>query len=299
MDQILIKDLLVRTVIGISAAERSHLSDVLLNLVLFANTTKAGHTDDLQDCINYSEVATIVQSYAQRAETKTVEALAEGIAQKCLGVDGVIGVKVRVEKPNVVRFTKLVGVEIERFSRDRIPLSSLPALRSFDSQTPPADDLAIRPVWKIRRAVIEDIPILVKLRVALFESMGFTDPVELINFGENSTRYFCQLMQKGEYTAWVAESGETIISTGGFVIHQNLPTITNPTGQDAHILSMYTIQAWRRQGIGRSILSTIIDYCRNQNISLLSLKATDNGRGLYTSLGFRPIDTAMGTKIDL
>ena len=44
----------------------------------------------------------------------TVEALAADLAQLCLEVPRVEKVRVRVEKPGAVRFSRSVGVEIER-----------------------------------------------------------------------------------------------------------------------------------------------------------------------------------------
>jgi dihydroneopterin aldolase len=48
------------------------------------------------------------------AQRYTVEALAADIAGLCLKEKGVESVRVRVEKPGAVRFSRSVGVEIER-----------------------------------------------------------------------------------------------------------------------------------------------------------------------------------------
>jgi D-erythro-7,8-dihydroneopterin triphosphate epimerase len=53
MDQILIKDLLVRTVIGIDEHERSRSSDVLVNLAISTDFSQAGRSDDINDSINW------------------------------------------------------------------------------------------------------------------------------------------------------------------------------------------------------------------------------------------------------
>ena len=97
MDQILIKDLLVRTVIGVEEHERSHLSDVLINLVIFTDFSRAGQSDDIDDCVNYATLTHQVQALVEGAARYTVEALAEDVARFCLDIPGVNGVKVRVE----------------------------------------------------------------------------------------------------------------------------------------------------------------------------------------------------------
>jgi len=115
MDKIIIKDLLVRGIIGISERERAQRQDILVNITLFGDITTAGKSDDINDCINYRTVAKKTIAYIERSARYTVEALASDIARFCLEEPGVQGVQVRVEKPGAVRFAQSVGVEIERY----------------------------------------------------------------------------------------------------------------------------------------------------------------------------------------
>jgi len=120
MDKIIIKDLLVRGIIGVHDWEREELQDILINLVLFGDISKAGETDDIKDSINYQIVAEKVRSHAENAKCFIVEALVTDIAKLCLRNEAVKKVRVRIEKPGAVPFTKSVGVEIERI-RDDFP----------------------------------------------------------------------------------------------------------------------------------------------------------------------------------
>lgn len=114
MDQVIIKDLLVRGVIGVNDWEREKPQEILINIVLFADLSKAGKSDNIDDSINYRTVSKKIQEHAETAERLTVEALATDLAEICLAEPGVIKARVRVEKPGAVRFAKSVGVEIER-----------------------------------------------------------------------------------------------------------------------------------------------------------------------------------------
>jgi FolB domain-containing protein len=114
MDQIILKDLVARGIIGINDWEREKKQEILINLVLFTNTRKAGISDDLADCIDYRIIARKALAHAESAGRFTVEALAADLAQICLEVPGVEKVRVRVEKPRAIRFSQSVGVEIER-----------------------------------------------------------------------------------------------------------------------------------------------------------------------------------------
>lgn len=114
MDQIIIKDLLARGIVGVHEWEREKPQDILINIILFADLRRAGQTDEMTDTVSYSTIAKRVQTHAESAARLTVEALAEDIAQICLEDSRVQRVRVRVEKPGAVRFTRAVGVEIER-----------------------------------------------------------------------------------------------------------------------------------------------------------------------------------------
>lgn len=114
MDKVFIKDLMVRGVIGISDKERSQPQDIVINAELFTDISKGSLTDDINNCVNYRTVAKAIIKHIQEVSRYTVEALADDIAKICLATENVTKVKVRVEKPGAVRFSKSVGVEIVR-----------------------------------------------------------------------------------------------------------------------------------------------------------------------------------------
>ena len=117
MDKVIIKNLLVRGIIGVNDWERKRPQDILINITLFTDTRLAAETDDINDCVNYSTVSKKLQAHAESAERLTAESLANDLAKICLEDQNVQKVVVRVEKPGAVRFAESVGVEIER-SRD-------------------------------------------------------------------------------------------------------------------------------------------------------------------------------------
>lgn len=118
MDKLIIKDLLVRGIIGVNDWERTTPQDILINIELRADLKPAGLSDNLDDSVNYRTVAKQVIAHAESAGRLTVEALAEDIAQICLRQPGVQGARVRVEKPGALRFAASVGAEIERSAGD-------------------------------------------------------------------------------------------------------------------------------------------------------------------------------------
>jgi FolB domain-containing protein len=114
VDRIMIKDLVARGIIGVNDSEREKPQEILINIILFADLTKAGESDSITDTVNYRTVAKKAMAHAEIAERFTVEALAADIAKICLEEPLVMKAQVRVEKPGAVRFARSVGVEIER-----------------------------------------------------------------------------------------------------------------------------------------------------------------------------------------
>ena len=118
MDQIFVKDLVVRGIVGVNPDERDKQRDILINIVAFADIRKAAASDGIEDTVSYSTLAQKARQHAEKAQRFTVEALAEDIAKLCLAEPGVEQVRVRVEKPRAVRSAASVGVEIERSKSD-------------------------------------------------------------------------------------------------------------------------------------------------------------------------------------
>jgi len=113
-DRILIKDLLIRGIIGIHDWEREKKQDILVNIVMEADCRPAGISDDFRDAIDYRAVTKKVLNLVEGSSFFLVEKLAEEIAGICLDDHRVQLARVRVEKPGAVRFSQSVGVEVER-----------------------------------------------------------------------------------------------------------------------------------------------------------------------------------------
>ncbi len=113
-DKILIKDLLIRGIIGIHDWEREKKQDILINIEMEADCRPAGLSDDFPDAVDYRALTKSVIGLIEGSEFFLVEKLAEEIARLCLEDSRVTLARVCVEKPGAVRFSRSVGVEVER-----------------------------------------------------------------------------------------------------------------------------------------------------------------------------------------
>ena len=117
-DRIIVKDLLLRGIIGLNDWEREKAQDILINLTLFTDIRPAGISDRAEDILNYRTITKAIIAYVEASQHYTVEALATAIARICVVDHDAARVIVRVEKPGALRFAQSVGVEIERERSD-------------------------------------------------------------------------------------------------------------------------------------------------------------------------------------
>jgi FolB domain-containing protein len=117
-DKIVIRDLLIRGIIGINDWEREEEQDILINLDVYFDARRAGSSDDMADSLNYRTLTKDILAYVEGSEHFLVEALATEIARIAVVEHGAERVTVRVEKPGALRFAASVGVEIERSAPD-------------------------------------------------------------------------------------------------------------------------------------------------------------------------------------
>ena len=114
MDRIIIKDLMLRCVLGISDEERREKQDVLINLILWTDLRPAAKTDSIENAVDYSVLKKRIITLVEGSQFHLAETLADRIASLCLEQPAVQQVQVTLEKPTALRFAHSVGVEITR-----------------------------------------------------------------------------------------------------------------------------------------------------------------------------------------
>ena len=118
MDKIVIKDLLLRGIIGINEDERVNKQDILINMTLFSDIRKAAASDNISDAVNYRTITKRIIKHIEESSDFLVEKLASDIAELILMDFNVEKAIVRVEKPGALRFAQSVGIEIKRTRED-------------------------------------------------------------------------------------------------------------------------------------------------------------------------------------
>jgi GNAT superfamily N-acetyltransferase len=140
----------------------------------------------------------------------------------------------------------------------------------------------------IREASPNDIPEIQRQRRRMYEDMHYNDPIALDTMASLSSSYLTSAMADGSFRAWLATVGHRIVAGGAVVIS---PWPAHPYDlqcRRATILNVYTDPEYRRRGIARQLMQTMIAWCQREGFARVTLHASDDGRHLYESLGFEP-----------
>ena len=140
----------------------------------------------------------------------------------------------------------------------------------------------------IRKATLSDLDIILHHRKQMFIEMGHADDETMSASLRTSREFFAHALAEGRYQGWLVEDGNSnVIAGGGIVILIRPSHPHHPELRRADILNVYTEPAFRRQGIGRQLMTTMITWCRKEGFSWVTLHASNDGRALYESLGFK------------
>jgi len=155
-------------------------------------------------------------------------------------------------------------------------------LRVHDSSKHPLSNL------DIRAAAPDDVPEILRQRRAMYEDMNYQDAAALAAMVSVSARYLARAVADGSFRAWLASAGNRVVAGGAVIIS---PWPAHPYDLEcrrATILNVYTYPEYRRRGIARLLMQTMIDWCRREDFAHIDLHASEDGRHLYESLGFEP-----------
>ncbi len=143
--------------------------------------------------------------------------------------------------------------------------------------------------YSIRRATVEDVPMIVAHRRNMVEDIHPSKSALLGGMSAAFEPWLVSRMSNGKYLGWlvVAADGSVVAGIGLWLIDWP-PTILSTAEYRGYILNVYTDPAHRKQGLARRLTQTALDWCHDNDINVIVLHASPFGRPLYESMGFTP-----------
>ena len=139
----------------------------------------------------------------------------------------------------------------------------------------------------VREALAADIPALVRLRMALFGELGeLDDPQASDALWQATQSYFSAAQADGSARSWLVEVDGEAVACGTLALFVRPPYPGNLAGREAYLLNMYTLPAYRKQGMASALLDAMVVHACAERLGKVWLHASDEGRPLYERIGF-------------
>ncbi len=139
----------------------------------------------------------------------------------------------------------------------------------------------------IREAQPGESAIILHHRRSMFRDMGEGSVAELDRMVEVAGPWLARALADGSYRHWLALDASGRVAGGGGVMLGPWPANPkDPCIERALILNVYTELEFRKQGIARQIMLTILDWIKARGLRSVNLHASPEGRHLYQKLGF-------------
>ena len=137
-----------------------------------------------------------------------------------------------------------------------------------------------------RSANVRDSALITTHREAMFREMGRGNDASLAAMSRNFTPWLEQRLVSGIYLGWITEENARPIATSGLFLMDWPPHYLDDGSTRGYLLNVYVDPAYRGRGLAKALTRLAMDECRQRNIRLLTLHASDAGRHVYESLGF-------------
>ncbi len=116
MDIIHLKNIRIKTKIGVWAWEKLVSQNISLDLEFAVDTSVSSRSDKLSDTKDYSQVVCEIESFIQNSSLQLVESLAVQLSEKLMEKFSLQWIKLKINKIGIIPNVTEIGITIERGS---------------------------------------------------------------------------------------------------------------------------------------------------------------------------------------
>ncbi|MBZ0279480.1 MAG: GNAT family N-acetyltransferase [Anaerolineae bacterium] len=144
-------------------------------------------------------------------------------------------------------------------------------------------------LYTIRESTPADLDIIVAHRRGMFEAMHTGTKEQLDAMDLAFIPWLKERVDNGRYKGWFAVELDGSVAAGvGLWLLDWIPGPFDQQPYRGYILNVYTAPEYRKQGLAKRLMQTLMDWCYANEINILMLHASDQGRTIYEGLGFTP-----------
>lgn len=142
---------------------------------------------------------------------------------------------------------------------------------------------------KFEKAKQQDICQLTDLRVAyLQEDLGEINQEDMSSLETSLPGYFEKHLDH-DLDVYVAREADEIVACAFLLMVEKPMSPAFITGKTGSVLNVYTKPEHRHKGHAKQLMTMMIEDAKVSGVSVIELKATEDGYGLYNAIGFEDV----------
>lgn len=107
-----IKDLRLRTYVGIKEEEINNRQDVVINIRLLYDADQAIRNNDIEAALNYRTITKNIIAYVEGNSFALLERMTREVLDLAMEPEAVLDAEVEIDKPHALRFSDSVSVTL-------------------------------------------------------------------------------------------------------------------------------------------------------------------------------------------
>ena len=143
---------------------------------------------------------------------------------------------------------------------------------------------------KFEKATTKDIEQLTELRVAYIqEDLGNVDEEDLEAMRGALPEYYSKHLNNDLHVYTARNDDRGIVACAFLLIVEKPASPAFITGKTGTVLNVYTKPECRHKGYAKRLMEIMLEDAAKEHLSVVELKATDEGYRLYQSVGFEDV----------
>jgi ribosomal protein S18 acetylase RimI-like enzyme len=144
--------------------------------------------------------------------------------------------------------------------------------------------------YLIRKANLDDLDLIVKLRLAFFQELDPNEFEKNHQLLEKQTKdYFFRKMKTGELESWFACDKEKVVSVYSLLTNEMPPALSDyGGGKEGYFFNVYTLPEYRKHGLASLLTKHMLEKAKkNKHNRIWLTYSCENAKKIYAKLGFK------------